>query len=270
MLERSLALDPNQADVRVSYSYFLSGVGRCVEAVDQAAMAVALDPEFGWRTLSVPRALKCAGRVADANAAYLDALEQDPGNLVILREMYLNHLMRGDAEGLEKLRAYLNDTLWKERRPEAAERWDPWARRAIEALKGEPGAFAAMIEAQARRDMDGGIDLPRTRVLGGKGDLMWVMAIEFAFTGKTDRAIEMLEGAIAAGALYIPETMPFGAHEFTPEMRADPRYQAIWRNDPRLVELVELRRKAVEQRQMEGVLASGEKVSPAAVVDRRS
>ena len=45
-------------------------------------------------------------------------------------------------------------------------------------------------------------------------------------------------------------------------MRADARYQAIWRNDPRLVELVNLRREAVTNGQMAG--------PDGLVVDKRS
>ena len=38
----------------------------------------------------------------------------------------------------------------------------------------------------------------------------------------TPRAIEMLREAVAGGSLCIPSTMPYGATEFTAEMRADP------------------------------------------------
>ena len=65
-----------------------------------------------------------------------------------------------------------------------------------------------------------------------------------------------------SGTLYIPETMPYGAFEFSAEVRADPRYQAIWKTDPRLVELVALRLEAVRAGQMYGVLPDGTKVVP--------
>ena len=60
--------------------------------------------------------------------------------------------------------------------------------------------------------------------------------------------------SIALGSLYIPETMPYGAFEFTPEVRADPRYQSIWRADPRLAELVKMRLASLEAGEMAGVL----------------
>ena len=102
MLERAVALDPNLADARVSYSYFLSGVGRCVEALQQVEAAREIDPEFGWRTMGLPRALKCLGRRAESEAAYLDVLRQDPDNLMVLREIYLSYLVRGDAVGSKR------------------------------------------------------------------------------------------------------------------------------------------------------------------------
>ncbi|MDP3736809.1 MAG: hypothetical protein Q8R02_05440 [Hyphomonadaceae bacterium] len=93
-------------------------------------------------------------------------------------------------------------------------------------------------------------------------DVQWTYAVEFAFAGDTSRAITLLQAAVNEGSLYIPETMPYGSTEFTPEMRADPRYQAIWRNDPRLVELMKLRLEALEAGQMDGVLPDGRRSTP--------
>jgi hypothetical protein len=72
----------------------------------------------------------------------------------------------------------------------------------------------------------------------------------------------MLEAALAEGALYIPETLPYGAFEFTPEVRANPRYQSAWRTDPRMVELKALRLDALQAGQMHGVLPDGTMVTP--------
>lgn len=255
MLERAVALDPNLADARVSYSYFLSGVGRCVEALQQAEAAREIDPEFGWRTMGLPRALKCLGRHDEAEAAYLDVLRQDPDNVMVLRELYLSYLVRGDADGLAAIRAHVRDDIWKGAPSEDGQRWLDWTAGAERAMRGDKDQFAKVLETQARNVafVDPGDDgRPLRDALRGKAELMWVLAVEFAFTGHTEKAIEMLQGAVQGGTLYIPETMPGGQFEFTPEMRADPRYQSIWRNDPRLVELVNLRRQAVANGQMAG------------------
>ena len=255
MLARSVALDPNLADARVSYSYFLSGVGRCLEALEEAQTALEIDPEFGWRSMGVPRALKCLGRFDEAEKAYLDMLRQDPDNVMVLRELYLGHLVRGDADGLEALRAHLRDDVWKGVPSPDGQGWLDWTGHAVRAMRGNMEQFASTLETQLRKIVGTGAEGDGQSLkdtLRGKAELMWVLAVEFAFTGNTDQAIEMLQGAVQGGSLYIPETMPGGQFEFTPEMRADPRYQAIWRNDSRLVELVNLRRQAIADGQMAG------------------
>jgi TolB-like protein/DNA-binding winged helix-turn-helix (wHTH) protein len=270
MMERAIALDPNNADAHLSYSYYLSGAGRCVEALEHSRTALEIDPEFGWRTLSVPRALKCLGRLRESDAAYIKALDQDRGNMFILREMYMNHFVRGEADLLEKLRVHVRDALWNGAPHPDVQRWLDWTEVAVGALRGQRAPFLAMLEKEVGEDRDPADSLTVTELQRRKGDVMWIQAIEFAVAGSPERAIDMLERAVADSALYIPETMPFGAYEFTPDVRASRRYQAIWRNDPRLVELVELRRAAVEARQMAGVLPSGRKVAPVDVVDSRS
>ncbi len=264
MMERALALDPNNADAHLSYSYYLSGAGRCVEALEHSRAALEIDPEFGWRTLSVPRALKCLGRFAESNAAYITAINQDPGNMFILREMYMNHFVRGEADLLEKLRVHVRDTLWKGVPHPDVQGWLDWTAVAVEALRGQRAPFLVMLEREVGVDKRPGEALTVTELQRRKGDVMWIQAMEFAAAGSPERAIDMLEGAITANALYIPETMPYGAYEFTPEVRANPRYQSIWRTDPRLVEIASLRLEALRGGQMHGILPDGRTVTPGA------
>lgn len=270
MMERALALDPNNSDAHLSYSYYLSGAGRCVEALEHSYTALKIDPEFGWRTLSVPRALKCLGRFAESDEAYLKALDQDPGNFFVLREVYLNHLIRGEPDALEKLRVHVRDQLWKGAPNEDVQGWLDWTANAVEALRGRREPFLVMLEKEIAADTRPDESASMPELQRRKGDVMWIHAIEFAVVGKAERSIDMLEKAIADSALYIPETMPFGAFEFSPEVRASPRYQAIWRSDPRLAELTALRLQALKDGQMAGVLPDGTKVIPGKAVDTRS
>lgn len=270
MMERALALDPNNSDAHLSYSYYLSGSGRCVEALAHSRTALEIDPEFGWRTLSVPRALKCLGRFAESDEAYIKALDQDRGNMFILREMYMNHFVRGEADKLEKLRLHVRDTLWKGAPHPDVQGWLDWTGVAVGALRGEREPFLAMLEKEVGADRRPDESDTVTEMHRRKGDVMWIQAIEFAVAGSPERAIDMLERAVADSALYIPETMPYGAFEFTPEVRANPRYQSIWRTDPRLVELTALRLEALRTGQMQGVLPDGRIVLPAKAVDSRS
>lgn len=270
MMERALALDPNNSEAHLSYSYYLSGAGRCVEALEHSYAALEIDPEFGWRTLSVPRALKCVGRFKESDAAYTKALDQDRGNMFILREMYMNHFLRGEADTLEKLRVHVRDDLWKGSPNSDVQGWLDWTAGAVGALRGERARFLAMLEKEVgdNKRPDESDTVPEA--FRRKGDVMWIQAIEFSVAGNADRAIDMLERAIAESALYIPETMPYGAFEFSPEVRASPRYQAIWRSDPRLAEIAALRLQAVKDRQMAGVLPDGTRVVAANAVDTRS
>lgn len=272
MFERAVALDPNQADVRLSYSYYLSGAGRCLEALEHARAAVEIDPEFGWRTMGVPRALKCAGRVDDAMKAYLDALAIDPANDVILRDIHLDYMMRGDSEGLAKTRDYIRDVLWKGQPSPEVARWFEWTDANVVGAGGNSAERARALESVARRSFGTGEDDTRSleEMIGPHPEMKWIGAVLLGFTGQPDRAITMLKGAVDGGTLYIPETMPYGPYEFTPEMRADPRYQAIWKSDPRLSELMALRLEALKAGQMAGTLPGGERVIPQLPVDERS
>jgi TolB-like protein/DNA-binding winged helix-turn-helix (wHTH) protein/Tfp pilus assembly protein PilF len=269
LMERALALDPNSSEGHLSYSYYLSGAGRCREALYHAQTAIALDPEFGWGTLGVPRALKCLGRYAESDDAYRKALAHERDNLFMLREAYLNFLIRRDVDGLEKLRTYVRDDLWKGAADGDVKLWLDWTAAAVKGLKGDKAAFLAIIDEDMR--LNGITDAAQTVSVGrGKGDIMWILAVELAIAGDSKRAVDMLENAISLGSLYIPETMPYGAFEFTPEVRASPHYQAIWRNDPRLAELVKMRLASVEAKQMAGVRPDGTRVLPSEAVDTRS
>jgi hypothetical protein len=172
--------------------------------------------------------------------------------------------MRRDAAGLRDLRTHVRDTLWKGAPPPNVEGWLRWTEIASNAIDGDAAPFIAFIEEDVRadgplgaRNGPGIVDMRR-----GQAEERWIQAVEFAAAGAPKRAIDMLEEALKIGTLYIPETMPFGAFEFSPEVRADPRYQAIWKMDPRLVELVALRLEAVKASQMFGVLPDGTKVVP--------
>jgi TolB-like protein/DNA-binding winged helix-turn-helix (wHTH) protein len=268
LFERAIALDPNNSEAQLSYAYYLSGVGRCIEALEHARMSNQLNPEFGWRAFGVPRALKCLGRYDEAQELYRKILVQDPSNIFLLREMYIDFMARKDADGLDKLRTYVRDELWGGAPEAPMSMWVEWTGVAVRALRGETAAVAELTELVEKDVVESRAPEvpPNTRSLPelnrSKGDTMWIQAIEFAAVDKPERAIDLLQDAIATGTLYIPETMPFGAFEFSEEVRADPRYQTLWKSDPRLVELVRLRRESIEAGQMDGILPNGQRVTP--------
>jgi TolB-like protein/DNA-binding winged helix-turn-helix (wHTH) protein/Tfp pilus assembly protein PilF len=261
LFRRALAIDPNDPDTHTSYAYLLSHMGRCVEGVEHARLAARLDPAFPWRRLAEPRLLKCAGRPQEADRLYRRNLELDREDVSLASEIYFNHMSTRDAAAARALAAYIRDELWAGEpvaAPMAAliERIEAGA----DALDGRPDALLALLEddtlALARPRT-----APRLTERGrGSTDTLWTLAIEFAAAGASSRAVDLLEQAMAAGSLYIPETLAYGAFEFTPEVREDPRYVALWWSDPRLVELMEIRRESLRARQMDGVLPSGRRI----------
>jgi hypothetical protein len=223
---------------------------------------VAIDPEFGWSTLGLPRALKCAGEDAEANRLYLRQLTANPDEAFLVREIYLNYLERRDGAALRALPAEVAKANAGKPLAPPVEAMMVRAKLAAEALEGATLPFLQQIEADVAED----IRLDAQGLPNDQGryapDMMWMHAIEFAIAGAPQRAIDMLERAVSSGSLYIPETLPYGAYEFTPEVRKDQRYQAIWRSDARLRELVKMRLASLGAGQMEGVLPDGRKVKP--------
>jgi hypothetical protein len=142
---------------------------------------------------------------------------------------------------------------------------------AVVALYGDPKPFRDLIERDVAAAQGSDDDTGLKEFSRGQMEVAWIQAVELAIAGSPERAIELLEESVREGVLYIPETMPYGAYEFTPEMRASPRYQAIWKRDPRLVELMDLRRQAVEAGQMDGYLSNGQHSTPKSIpIDNRS
>ncbi len=269
LFKRAVAIDPNDFNVRIFYSFFLSTTGRCIEAWEHVKVAIAVDPENRERKVLVPRTLKCMGLAKEADAAYRALIDSARGDLFVFTETYLYLLVRQDAPALRRMVSHVRDELWAGAPPPQVAAMITRASLAADALEGRPEGYRLFL-ARDLAAFDAEQAKARPSVQGRRSsDTNWTYAIEFAFAGETQRAIDLMQRAIAAGSLYIPETMPYGAFEFTPEMRADPRYQAIWSNDPRLVELKRLRLEALGARQMAGVLPDGTMVTPDAPADAR-
>ncbi|MDP3736808.1 MAG: winged helix-turn-helix domain-containing protein [Hyphomonadaceae bacterium] len=94
---RALALNPNDTFTRVFYSFYLSGAGRCIEALEHAQLAEDLDPVNFKTDLTVPRMLNCTGQLEEADRRYRQVLDKDPSNVFMLSEIYLRFLARRGA-----------------------------------------------------------------------------------------------------------------------------------------------------------------------------
>lgn len=256
LIERAVAAAPNYPNARTWYAYYLSSVGRCREATAQAREAAALDPTFAWRLLALPRVLECAtSNDAEVLALYNATLAEQPRNIFVATEIYLFLLRRGAADDLDALAERVKAA--NASTPANTDAAALLARIAAgaEAARGRPQKLRAFVEEAARVRAAG--RMPSTVFGRRSNDLDYSLAVEAAFAGATETAIDFLDRALAARSLYIPETFPYGRYEFTAEMRASPRYKALWTRDPGLVELVRLRRAALAKGEMEGLDENG-------------
>ncbi len=248
--QRAIAIDPNAPETRMFYAYLLSTLGRCVEALAQAETAIALEPGFVGRRVAKPRILKGLGRHAEADALYRQELAAAPASVFLLREVFWTLLTRRDRDGLLRLAAHVRDDLWSGAPPEAVAQAIERIGFGADALEGDTTALARAIDAEIAA-----FDLIDPRVAPyvqsrQNNDLVFGLAVEAAATGNVDKTLDLLERALGLRSIYIPEVLPHGPHEFPPEIRNHPRYQSIWRRDPALAQLAELRRQALRDGQM--------------------
>jgi len=226
LFERSLTIDPNAVYTHTWFTYQLSTTGRCRDALEHARLAGRLDPLNTWRKLAEARILKCLGRHDLASAHYLEALRVDRANLFLIREVQLHWALLRDASALRMSSDTIERDLWGGAPTEPVRRMVDRGSLIADALDGRGDPLMQLVEADAARlaAAPAGWDQGRRR-----SDQWWTLAIEAAAAGRTERAIDLLETAMKGGSLYIPESLPHGMLEFTPEIRANPRYRALWR-----------------------------------------
>jgi TolB-like protein/tetratricopeptide (TPR) repeat protein len=255
LFERALAVDPNNVYARRYWSFYLSGAGRCIESLEQTRAIYELNPANTNR-IEEARALKCVGRSEASDKIYMRTLGADRTNLFVMSEYYLALLARRDVNGLRALAHRIRDDLWGGKPSVPVTEWLARISEAADALEGKPATFLKRLDGELRAFENRKLDENARR----GSDRYWTFALEYAHAGETSHAIELLGRALKEGSLYIPDTMPYGEWEFTPEMRGDPKYQALWRSDPRLVELMRLRLEALKARQFTGFMPDGTRV----------
>ena len=256
LFRHALANDPGNADAHWAYSHQLATLGRARDGLAQTDALRALDWTHLWRRITLPRMLYLVGRRDAALAAYYAELDTRPESPFLLWEIYYLHAAERSGEGLHRLIGTLA-ARWRGRAmPPAVAATMVRARAAIAAFSGSPAALLAILdEERAKLDADA---LTRA-TLGGRArdDLGFILAVEYACAGRYDRAIAMLDQALAAKSLYWPAALPYGNAPFPAAMRNDPRYVALWRRDPRLADAVERRRSAASSGQMATVGPDG-------------
>jgi TolB-like protein/DNA-binding winged helix-turn-helix (wHTH) protein/tetratricopeptide (TPR) repeat protein len=245
LFRRAIAANPSLTEAHWAYGYELGELGRSKEGLVHAREVFRLDPENPYRRVALPRLLYIAGDRDAALKRYDVELSESPTNAFLIREVYLMHLAEANAGALRRLGAKVTNELWRGRQappPIAAlvARIDA----AVEALRGRPAKLLGMVDADVAAFDTAGSRVAATQQGRASVDLLFIYAMEYAWSGKTERALALLARALAARSLYWVATLPYGPTEFPEPMRSDPRYAALWRSDARLVELLESRRTA--------------------------
>lgn len=261
LYERALAIDPNHLEAHWGYGYQLDMLGRALEALKHGRAIMRLDPETVWRRLSLPRILRSCGAGDESWRLFYAELAQNPGNLFLIREMYGNRLTESDSAGIDDLIRRVRDELWRGAPPPSVAALLARAAAGAEALKGRPGALLALIDADVAA-YDAGGDQGGTPQGRANVDFLFIYAIEYAWAGAVTPALTMLDRALAGRSTYWPDSMPYGHARFPAAVRADPRYAALWRSDPKRQEIVTSRLRAVRHGQMAGYLQDGRRVVP--------
>jgi DNA-binding winged helix-turn-helix (wHTH) protein/TolB-like protein/tetratricopeptide (TPR) repeat protein len=249
LLSRALAIDPNHEFGHAYYAYLKATLGECDTAIKHAKIAGELAPHQIWFQLALPRVLKCAGDFESSRKIYFALLADQPGNVFIAREVYVNLMLWRDDAGLARLADILANA---DGASPATIALAPRARLGSAALRGEPETLMGLVRADAKKLEGLPPDGPQEIEGRAIDDYLYLYAVEAAAAGDADFAVELLERALTTRSLYVSETLPYGPTEFTPEVRAHPRYQALWRTDPALVDLVERRRKAFKGQRKSG------------------
>jgi TolB-like protein/DNA-binding winged helix-turn-helix (wHTH) protein/Tfp pilus assembly protein PilF len=262
LFRRALAIDPSLVEAHWAYGYQLGTIGRAVEGLDHALSVFELDPRNPFRRVALPRLLYVCGQRSAAMRCYDRELAGHPDNLFLLRELYFSFLSEGNARDLAALRGRLEST---------------WSQRAltpdIRALQARIGAGLRAVNGDGEQlanlvDADvGAFDNPQetgnaTPQGRARDDLPFIFAIEYAWAGRYERALEMLDRALIAKSLYWPASLPFGRSPLPAPVRNHPRFAALWRRDPGLVELVARRRRALATGQMAGFTSEGRWLVP--------
>jgi TolB-like protein/DNA-binding winged helix-turn-helix (wHTH) protein len=252
LFRRALAANPSLPEARWSYGYELGVIGRSKDGLVQARELFRIDPVNLWRRVALARLLYTSGERDAALARYDIELAADPGNAFLVREIYLMHLAEANAARLKRLAAAVA-RLWSGRTlPPAVAALLPRIGAGVAALDGAPAALIAMTDADVAAYDGAGTKIAATREGRASVDLLYIYAMEYAWAGAVEKALDLLGRALAAGSLYWPATLPYGPAEFPKPVREHPRYAALWAGDPRLVELMKLRRAASKAGQTAG------------------
>jgi TolB-like protein len=247
LLRRALSVNPNAAEAYTQLAYHYSKVGRLLEAIPQAEIAVRLDPGSAYRRSSLARILPASGRVEDAIAIFRDLAFSGEVNFVASRDLFSVLMEQRDVAGMA-------DVMTRIKAVPAISRAAPIGRMdaAVEGLQGRP---------ERHREMQAAFFADNAGDRLWHNEIGWYFATEAAAMGDLDRALDAFEICIRNEMIYQSQWHPYG-HAVPEALANHPRWMQIWTADPRLKELCDLRLEALRRRQFHGRLPDGTLVTP--------
>ncbi|HLZ74946.1 winged helix-turn-helix domain-containing protein [Phenylobacterium sp.] len=258
LFRRAIAGNPNLIEAHWAYGYELGELGRSKEGLVHAREVFRLDPEDPYRRIALPRLLYLVegGREA-ALKRYDIELAAAPENVFLVQEIYQTYLAEGNVGALRRFKAKVAE-LWKGRQvPPKISALMTRTDAAVAALRGAPDRLVALVDADVAAYDAAGRGVAATQHGRASVDLLYIWALEYGWAGATGRALDLLARALAGHSLYYVAALPYGPAEFPEPMRSDPRYAALWRSDPHLIELMESRRSARAAGQTAGPVKRG-------------
>ena len=224
-------------------------MGEGSEGLRHALTLWAIDDVHLWRRITLPRMLFFLGAQEEAMTAYYRELRRAPASPYLLYELYYLHVAAADPAGLAQL-VDMVKALWRGRQmPDGVADILVRSQAALAAMAGQPASLIVMLDDELASFDAGGMT---AATLGGRArdDIIYILAIEYGCAGAHDRAIDLLDRALQAMSVYWLPTLPYGSSTFPAAMVRNPRFQALWRRDPRLADAVERRRRAAAAGQM--------------------
>ena len=258
LFRRALAANPSLIEAHWAFGYELGELGRSKEGLVHAREVFRLDPEDPYRRIALPRLLYLVGDREAALRRYDIELAAAPENVFLVQEVYQTLLQEANVGALLRFKAKLTGDLWKGRQiPPKISALMARTDAAVAALRGSPDRLVAMVDADVAAYDGAGRSVAATQHGRASIDLLFIYAMEYAWAGATGRALDLLARALAGLSLYYVAALPYGPAEFPEPMRSDPRYAALWRSDPRLIELMASRQQARAAGQTAGPFKRG-------------